>query len=69
MKRDKYEIYLLELRQGIKDAEEQLRNLVCVSLIDYRRLYALKKMIKEELIKNKVNESDKKQQFLKFMEG
>lgn len=69
MRKDRYEIYLLELRQGIKDAEEHLKDLVCVSIIDFRRLRDLKNLVRKELIDNRINESNKKQHFLKFMEG
>jgi hypothetical protein len=66
--RDSYEIHLLEIRQGIKEAETQLRNLVCVDLFRFRKLIELKTLIQTELVAYRRG-SERKREFVQFLEG
>lgn len=67
--RDAYEIFLLEVRQGIKDTEQQFRNLACVDLCYYKKLIKLKVLVDKELKANSLGTSDKRELFHQIIEG
>lgn len=47
--RDEYEILLLEIRQGLKEADKKLKNLPCINLFKYRGLRNLRVLVQAEL--------------------
>lgn len=70
MKRDAYEIYLLELRQSLTDLEKELRNLGCIDISKFRRVKTFKKIAEKELIAYRIGfKRNKNKEILKLMEG
>lgn len=66
--RSLYEIYLLELRQGIKESEEQLRSLACVDILLFQKIKRARKEIQRELINHRLGIKENTE-ILKLMEG
>lgn len=69
MSRDEYEIYLLEIRQALKDEESSLKSRNCTSLTKFKSLVKLKIEIREALIKYRIGYKEKDGAVIKLMEG
>lgn len=70
MKRDVYEIFLLEIRQGLKDQEQLLLSAGCISIVSYRRLVSAKKQVQSELLNYRMgNKQTQNKQIVNLMEG
>lgn len=68
MRRDDYEMLLLELRQVIKEKEDSFKTEACVHLIYFKSIKHFKQLVHSELKDYRLG-FERKQKFVKLMEG
>ena len=69
MKKDMYEIYLLEIRQGLRETEEHFRAQPCTDLVRFRELIKIKSLVQQALIDFRTGRGERNELFINFMGG
>jgi hypothetical protein len=69
MDKDAYEIYLLEIRQVLKEAKAQLKSQASISLSKFHEISQLQASIQKQLILYRTGIKDQNQQVISLMEG